>query len=321
MWQIQNSYSKLNKVLMHRPGKEIFEITNESAQWFNFASPVNLDKFQSEYDQFIKCLKNCDVEPVFIGEVLKDDAEAQAYIAGRPNIMYTRDLAVTIGSGIILMGMGFKGRKWDQWLVRRAAGKLSIPILGEIGPDGVLEGGGVEFVSDKTLAVGFCDRSNEVAFEKMRSFAFTTQVNELVVVMLPEGTIHIDGLFLPIDKDLVIANTDYLNRYPCIVYTRENKPRYTWFMDYLERGDFDIIHITYEEGQNCAANYIQVAPRKLVGYEGNPRVEKEIAKRGGDVITFPGKELIKGRGGPHCMTCPLDREMGKTSSVFLRPKS
>ncbi|MBI4711828.1 MAG: hypothetical protein HY762_00755 [Planctomycetes bacterium] len=41
-----------------------------------------------------------------------------------------------------------------------------------------------------------------------------------------------------------------------------------------------------------AANYVQVAPRKLVGYEGNDRVEKEVSKRGGEVITFPGSELI-----------------------------
>ena len=110
---------------------------------------------------------------------------------------------------------------------------------------------------------------------------------------------------LPLNQ--VIANKEYLNRFPCAVYTRYGKPHYTWFVDYLQNGDFDIINISYEEGQNCAANYIQVAPRKLVGYEGNPRVEKEITKRGGTVITFPGKELIKGKGGPHCMTCPLDR--------------
>lgn len=307
MYQISNSYAPLKKVLMHRPGDEIRTVTNVNANFFGFESAVNLDKFQSQYDQFLKTLRSFKVEPVLIGEVLRDDKEAQAYIAKRPNVMYTRDLSMMIGKGLVLMSMQAKGRKWDTWLARRVAEKLRIPVLGEIAPDGILEGGGVEFITDRTLAAGFCDRANEVAFAKMQKFVLGKYADELVVVMLPEGIIHIDGLFLPVDKDVVIANKEYLNNYPCIVYAKNKKPRYTWFIDYLEANDFDIIAISYEEGMSGAANYVQVGPRKLVGYEGNDRVEKEVRKRGGDVITFPGSELIKGKGGPHCMTCPLAR--------------
>jgi arginine deiminase len=292
---------------MHRPGDEIRTVTNTNAQFFGFESAVNLDKFQSQYDQFLKALRSCKVEPVLIGEVLKDDKEAQAYIAKRPNVMYTRDLSMMIGKGLVLMSMQAKGRKWDTWLVRRVAEKLHIPVLGEIAPDGILEGGGVEFITDRTLAVGFCDRANEVAFAKMKQFVLGKYVDELAVVMMPEGIVHIDGLFLPVDKNVVIANKEYLNNYPCVVYGKSKKPRYTWFIDYLEARGIDIIAISYEEGMKGAANYIQVGPCKLVGYEGNDRVEREVRKRGGDVITFPGGELIKGKGGPHCMTCPLDR--------------
>lgn len=307
MFNVFNSYNKLNKVLMHRPGRETLVVTDENAVQYCYTCAVNLDRFQYEYDCFLKCLRDCGTEPVLIGEVLKDDPEAQSYISKRPNILYTRDLAAMAGTGLVLMGMQAKCRKWDQWLVRRVAEKLDIPVQCEIGPDGILEGGGVEFITDRVLVAGFCDRSNETAFEKMKKSLLGSQVDELVVVMLPEGTIHIDGHFLPIDKDLVIANKSYLNQYPCVIYRENAKPRYSWFVEYLGEKKLDIIDITYEEGCNCAANYIQVGPRRLVGYEGNERVEKEIRKRGGTVITFPGKELFKGRGGPHCMTCPIDR--------------
>ena len=292
---------------MHRPGDEIKLVTKQSAGYFSFASPVNLDKFQYQYDCFLKALRACQVEPVLIGEVLKHDKEAIDYIAKRPNVMYTRDLAVTIGRGIVLMSMDMKCRKWDTHLVRKVAEKLRIPVLGEMAPEGILEGGGVEFITDRTIAAGLCDRANEIALAKLKNLTLGTQIDEIVFIMMPEGVVHIDGYFLPVDRDLVIANPEYLNRYPCVIHRKGSKPRYTYFMDYLKQKKMDIIAITHEEGCKCAANYIQVGPRKLVGYEGNRRVEKEIRKRGGEVITFPGSELIKGKGGPHCMTCPLER--------------
>jgi arginine deiminase len=359
MQLIQNSYAPLKRVLMHRPGDEIKLVTKQSAGYFSFASPVNLTKFQYQYDCFLKALRACKVEPVLISQVLKDDKEAQAYITKRPNVMYTRDLAVTIGKGIVLMSMGMKCRKWDTHLVRKVAEKLRIPVLGDIATassradwvgNGILEGGGVEFITDRTIAAGLCDRANEIALAKLKDLTLGEEVypvrdgsrgtrlpraprkhsgvtrndchceeqsdeaisipngvDEIVFIMMPEGVVHIDGYFLPVDRDLVIANPEYLNRYPCVVYGKGKKPRYTYFMDYLKQRKMDIIAITHEEGCNCAANYIQVGPRKLVGYEGNKRVEKEIRKRGGEVITFPGSELIKGKGGPHCMTCPLER--------------
>ncbi|MBI5779518.1 MAG: hypothetical protein HZA49_08700 [Planctomycetes bacterium] len=307
MQLIQNSYAPLKRVLMHRPGDEIKLVTKQSAGYFSFTSPVNLDKFQYQYDCFLKALRDYRVEPVLIGEVLKDDKDAQAYIARRPNVLYTRDLAVTIGRGIVLMSMGMKCRKWDTHLVRKVAEKLRIPIMSEMVPDGILEGGGVEFITNRILAAGLCDRANEIALVKLKDLILGTGADEIVFIMMPEGVVHIDGYFLPVDEDIVIANPEYLNRYPCVVYRSGRKPRYTYFMDYLKSKKMDIIEITHEEGCNCAANYIQVGPRKLVGYEGNKRVEKEIRKRGGQVITFPGSELIKGKGGPHCMTCPLER--------------
>jgi arginine deiminase len=308
MYKVLSAYKPLKKVLMHRPGPEIELITPDNERNFNF-SPVNAERFRQDYDTFLNLLAQNGAEPVLIGEVLKADTEAMAYINRRPNVMYTRDISIMAGTGIILLNLALKGRKFDEWVVQRAAARLGIPVLGRIEPPGILEGGGLQFFDEHTLLAGLCDRANESAIHQLRDILFTqTPVDRLIMIMMPEGAIHIDGQFLMIDEKLAIAQKTSLQVYPSILFEKSKPDRPIWFTDFLEQNKVELIEISWGEGQKCAANYIITAPRQGVGYDFNPRIDNEIRKRGGKITTFPGQELIKGHGGPHCMTCPLWRE-------------
>ena len=297
----------LRKVLMHRPEVELAAVTEETLDYFHFSAVPDRDKFLEEFDQLVAALRQMGTEVLLMNEILKDDADAQAYIHKRANMMYTRDLGIVTPRGGVMLGMAMDGRKGDPAIMGKAWERLGVPILGQLEPDGVLEGGGISYFRGDTVVVGRCDRTNPTGLRKFEGYMKQAGLKRMITIPCHPGTVHIDGFLAFIDQDLAIVNPSGLDYAPAIIKDLETgQVREQMMMDFLAAEGVDFITIGKEDGWG-AVNFVMTAPRQIVGYEWAERVMNEVEKRGGKAIGIPGKELFKGNGGPHCLTCALER--------------
>jgi N-dimethylarginine dimethylaminohydrolase len=304
---VRNAYGSLGRVIMHRPGAELDKVTPHTLEEFNFARPVDRAQFVADYDAMLRLFQSHGVETLLLREVLAGDDDALGYIDHRPNMTYTRDLAAVFSRGAVLMGPHLKGRKGDQRMMGRAFERLGVPILGAIDPPGYLEGGGVTLIGEDIAVASLCDRANEEGTRALRDIVLGRDVEYFLEVPLPFGNIHIDGLFMVLDEKLCLFHEESLGVFPCLLYQAgRSEPRHVMFAELLERRGFTCIPITREERLGGHLNVVVTErSRRAVGFAQAVRVGEEMARHGWELATFPADELFMGRGGAHCMTCPL----------------
>ena len=304
---VKTAYGDLRRVIMHRPGPELDKVTNQTLKEFNFRRPVNRERFISDYDAMLSVFQSHGVETLLLRHILKDDDDALAYMDHRPNMTYTRDLAAVFSRGAVLMGPQLKGRWGDQEMMARAFKRLGVPILGAIEQPAFLEGGGVTVIGDDTAVAALCDRANEAGTRALRDLILGKDVKYFLEVPLPFGDIHIDGPFMVLDEKLCLLCPEFFQVFPCRVYVAgSSSPQHVMFQEYLDKLGFTFIMASVEERWAAHLNLVVTKrSQKAVGFEQAQRIASEMKRYGWQLDTFPADELFMGKGGAHCMTCPL----------------
>ncbi len=285
---VRTAYGSLKRVVMHRPGPELDRVTAETLKEFNFERPVHRESFVADYDAMLRLFQGHGVETLLLREILAGDQDALGYMDQRPNMTYLRDLAAVFSRGAVLQ-------------------RLGVPILGAIEPPGYLEGGGVTLIGEDTAVASLCDRANEEGTRALREILLGKDVRYFLEVPLPFGHIHIDGIFMVLDEKLCLIHEDAFRVFPCRLYEAGRaEPRHVLFREFLDRRGFTCIPITQEERLGGHLNVVVTErSRKAVGFAQAVRVGAEMARHGWELATFPSDELFMGKGGAHCMTCPL----------------
>ncbi|NHK32755.1 MAG: hypothetical protein FK730_15505 [Asgard group archaeon] len=302
-YQILNEIGKLKSIFMFRPNTEISLITKNTLKKFRYRDIPNLSKMQEEYDNFISILKSDGIKVIFLNDFLKQHDQ--------PNMLFIRDIISVTLKGLVIMNMAIPGRVKEPQLVKKAL-QSKIEIASEIMNPGLLEGGDLVYLEENILTVGFGPRSNFDGVSQLKDILMNS-LTAFIMVPLADYRVHLDGAYMIVDNDLCVVHEESVSQMNSIIYTKDEKYEMN-FLEYLDERKIDRISVTRKETTMFGPNIFALAPGKVISYDWNKRIINELEKKGVEVIPISGQELVKGGGGPHCLTCPIFREQLNTKN-------
>lgn len=275
---------------------------------FLYRESPDSQAYADHHAQFVAELRR-HVKRVFYLHELVGDQQCYELTRTNPNHVFTRDSLITIPwipGGYIGARMKPRLRRQERQVMEAAARRLGLREIVRVPEELFLEGGDVIPFSRegrRTLLVGYGPRTMRDVLWFLQGELIPHYTDEIIGIELADYRMNLDGGFVPLSANLVVSCPGSIRS--AVLLTRNSHRAIDLFSMLADLGT-RVVEATKEESIRFqACNSLCLGGNTIIYYDLCPRVRGLLQHQGIDVRCVPGVELVKGRGGPRCMSRPI----------------